>query len=450
MFQRCLIANRGEVAVRIARGCRELGIEPVGVYSEADRGAAWLSAMAESVCLGPASAAQSYLHAERIVQAALQTRCGALHPGWGFLAEDARFAALCAQHGVVFVGPSPSVMARMGVKTPAKRAMHEAGVPVVPGSLEPLPDLDAVRACAKETGFPALLKAERGGGGRGMRLVHSEDELEEAFLSASSEALSAFGSGAMYMERYLAGGRHVEVQVIADGHGRALHLFERDCSVQRRHQKLIEEAPCPLLSESERAELGTLAANAALAIGYRGAGTIEFMRAADGEMYFLEMNTRLQVEHPVTEMLCGLDIVDLQLRVAADGALPLEQEDVRLDGHAIECRINAEDPSQDFRPSPGHIGAFDFPDDRGPGRLRVDTHLAAGERVSPHYDSLVAKVIAHGADREEAIQTLIACLSNARVEGISTTIPLHLAVLQSDAFRSNEYDTSAIPGWPPA
>ena len=436
--------------MRIARACRELSIEPVGVYSEADRGAGWLDAMAESVCLGPAAAAQSYLASERIVQAALQTRCSALHPGWGFLAEDPRFAALCAQHGVVFVGPSPAVMARMGIKTPAKRAMQAAGVPVVPGSLAPLPDLESALACARETGFPALLKAERGGGGRGMRLVHAEEELEEAFASAASEARSAFGSGAIYLERYLSGGRHVEVQVLADSHGNALHLYERDCSVQRRHQKLIEEAPCPLLDDEQRAELGALAARATLAIGYVGAGTIEFMRAPDGEFYFLEMNTRLQVEHPVTELYCGLDIVALQLRVAAGEALPITQADVQPRGHAIECRINAEDPTQDFRPTPGRLETFDLPGDRGPGVVRVDTHLAAGERVSPHYDSLVAKLIAHGADRDEAIRTLVAALEAARIEGIATTIPLHLAVLQSAAFASGDYDTSNIPGWPRA
>ncbi len=448
MFHRLLIANRGEVAVRIARACRELGVSPVGVASEADRDAGWLAAMDEVVVLGPARSSESYLAHERVVQAAVQTRCAAVHPGWGFLAEDPLFAALCAQHGLTFVGPSPSVMARMGVKSPAKRAMRAAGLDVVPGSDGPVADADEAARVARETGFPAILKADHGGGGRGMRLVHDEGELRDAFAAARAEAQSAFGSGAIYLERYLAGGRHVEVQILADGK-RAVHLGERDCSVQRKHQKLIEESPSPALTDAERAELGARSAAAAAAIGYAGAGTIEYLRAPDGALYFLEMNTRLQVEHPVSELCSGVDIVAWQLRIAANEPLALAQDDVVLRGHAIELRLNAEDPSDGFRPSPGRLETFQVPTDLGPGTLRVDTHLAAGERVSPHYDSLMAKLIAHADTRAGAIETLGRALDAMRVEGVATTRELHRAVLASDAFRRGEYDTSKIPGWPP-
>ena len=450
MFSRCLIANRGEVAARVARACREMGVQPVGVYSRADRGASWLELMEEAVCVGPAPASESYLRGERLLQAALQTHCSALHPGWGFLAEDPRFAALCRQHGIAFVGPPAGVMARMGVKSPAKRAMREAGLEVVPGSDGPVADLESALRCAAESGYPILLKADRGGGGRGMRLCRDEGELRAAFRAAAAEALSAFGSGLIYLERYLTGGRHVEVQLLADDYGAAVHLGERDCSVQRKHQKLIEESPSPALDSDERAELGRRAAEAARVIGYRGAGTIEFLRDSGGRTYFMEMNTRLQVEHPVSELTSGVDIVVQQLRVAAGEPLGLSQDGVRLRGHAIECRLNAEDPLRDFRPGPGRLAAFEFPAHAGPGRLRVDTHLRAGDVIPPHYDSLLAKVIAWGETRAEALETLLQALRGARIEGVPTTLPLHLAVLESPAFQSGEYDTSAIPGWPPA
>ena len=446
MFQRLLIANRGEVAVRVAKACRELGVTPVGVASEADLGSRWLEVMDEVVCLGPASSRQSYLDAERVVQAALQTRCAAVHPGWGFLSENPRFAQLCAQHGLSFVGPPASVMERLGRKAPAKAAMRAAGLPVIPGSDGVLDSVEAALVSADETGYPVILKADAGGGGRGMRLCHDRSQLAVAYGEAKAEAEAAFASGALYLEKYLTGGRHIEVQILADGHGRAFHLGERECSIQRNHQKLIEESPSPVLSRAEAGELGRMAAAAAASVGYAGAGTIEFLRSADGQLYFMEMNARLQVEHPVTELVTGIDIVQEQLAVAAGAELSLTA-DAEPVGAALECRINAEDPEQNFRPSPGRLEVFRLPTDAGPGTVRVDTHLAEGDEVSPYYDSLIAKVLAHGETREQAIETMIAALSAAKIEGVATTIGLHLAVLASDGFRSGDYDTASIPGW---
>jgi len=450
MFARLLVANRGEVAVRIARACRSLGLAPVGVASEADLGASWLEVFDEVVCLGPAASSQSYLRADRLVQAALQTRATALHPGWGFLAENSRFASLCEQHGITFVGPRPAVMELMGAKTPAKRAMKAAGLPLIPGTDEPLADADAAVAAAREAGYPVLLKAVFGGGGRGMRRCTNEAEVREAFAQASAEATAAFGDGAMYLERYLTGGRHIEVQVLCDAYGNGIHVGERECSVQRKHQKLIEESPSPALSESERRELGAAAVRAALRVGYTSAGTIEFLRADDGALFFMEMNTRLQVEHPVSELVSGLDIAAWQIRIAAGERLDVTQESLRFQGHAIEARLNAEDPEKNFQPTPGKLKSFTLPTDLGPGTIRLDTHLRAGDTVPPHYDSLLAKVIAHGKTRAEAITTLERALGAAKIEGVATTIPLHLAVLASAEFRAGRYDTSAIPGWPRA
>ena len=447
MFHRILIANRGEVAVRIARTLRTLGISPIGVASKPDLAGSWTEEMDEVVCLGGAAAADSYLHMEKLIQAARQTRASALHPGWGFLAENKRFAALCEQHGVVFIGPSPAVMAVMGIKSPAKATMAAAGLDVVPGSDGPIAKLEDAVKCAEEATYPIILKADFGGGGRGMRLCHDEAELREAFSQARAEAQASFGSGSIYLERYLTAGRHIEVQILGDKFGHAIHLGERECSIQRKHQKLIEESPSPALTPQERAALGERAAQAAARVGYASAGTIEFLRAATGELYFMEMNTRLQVEHPVSEMISGVDIVAKQVEIAANRPLELQQSDIEFSGHAIECRINAEDPHDDFRPSPGRLEAFSFAEDRGPGTVRVDTHMRAGDEVTPHYDSLIAKVICHGATREEAIETMIGSLSAASIEGVKTTIPLHLAVLKSDEFRRGEYDTSTIPGW---
>ncbi|MDF1800051.1 MAG: biotin carboxylase N-terminal domain-containing protein [Planctomycetota bacterium] len=457
MFHRLLIANRGEVAVRIARAARELGVSPIGVASTADLDSAWARSMDAVVPLGPGAPTDSYLQASRIVQAARQERCSAIHPGWGFLAENATFAAMCRQHGIQFVGPSPELMTMMGLKSPAKAAMKAAGLPVIPGSDGPLEDVDEAASVAAEVGYPVILKADAGGGGRGMRLCHSEDELRAAFGLAQAEALSSFGLASVYLEKYLTGGRHIEVQVLVDRYGHAIHLGERECSIQRRHQKLIEESPSPALTQAERDELGALAAAASARVGYEGAGTIEFLRSPDteaerGQLFFMEMNTRLQVEHPVSEEVSGIDLPVWQLRIAAGQPLTIDQHEVVLRGHAIEARINAEDPSADFRPSPGKLTAFDFDlTAGGPGtRLRLDTHLATGETVPPHYDSLLGKLIAHGPDRAAAIAALEAGLAAAKIEGVPTTIPLHRAVLASEAFASGDYDTASIPGWPPA
>ena len=447
MFRKLLIANRGEVAVRIARACRELGVSPVCVASEADLGSGWLQAMDEVVCVGPAAARASYLRRESVLQAALQTGCTAVHPGWGFLAEDPRFASLCCQHGVTFVGPDAALMERMGRKAPAKQAMRDAGVPVIPGSIGLLSSPSEARECAHETGYPVILKADAGGGGRGMRRVERAEDLERLYAEAAAESEAAFGSGALYLEQYLEGGRHIEVQILADRYGNAIHLGERDCSVQRNHQKLVEESPSPALDRAAAAELGASAARAARDLGYVGAGTIEFLRSEAGDLYFMEMNTRLQVEHPVSELTSGVDIVAEQLRVAANAPLSPATLAAGSTGHAIECRINAEDPEQGFRPSPGTLDVFELPTDAGPGKVRVDTHLAAGEAVSPHYDSLIAKVITHADTREAAIETMLAALEQARIEGVATTIPLHIAVLSSDAFLSGDYDTRSIPGF---
>jgi acetyl-CoA carboxylase biotin carboxylase subunit len=447
MFHKLLIANRGEVAVRIARAARALGIRTVCVASQADLGARWLEQMDEVVCIGGSAPRESYLRADRVVQAALQTSTSAIHPGWGFLAENPRFAALCEQHGIAFVGPSARVMQRMGLKSPAKAAMRAAGLPVIPGSDGLLENVDEAIARANEIGFPLILKADAGGGGRGMRVCRDASTLREAFAAATAEAQAAFGNGRLYLERYLSGGRHIEVQILADRFGNAVHLFERECSIQRNHQKLIEESPSPALSAAEREELGASTARAARSIGYSGAGTIEFLRDEAGQLYFMEMNTRLQVEHPVTEMITGIDIVKLQLEIAANHRLALEQHAITARGSAIECRINAEDPSQGFRPTPGKLEVFEIPSDAGPGRVRVDTHLAAGDEVPPYYDSLIAKVIAHADTRDRAIDTMLATLARARIEGVATTIPLHLAVLDSPEFRRGKYDTRSIPGW---
>lgn len=442
--------------MRIAKACRALGVAPIGVASETDADSAWARSMDGLVVLGPSAPGRSYLQMERVVQAARQERCSAIHPGWGFLAENPVFAALCRQHGVTFVGPSPELMAKMGLKSPAKAAMKAAGLPVIPGSDGPLADVATARRVAAEVGYPVILKADAGGGGRGMRLCHDEDQLKEAFGLAQAEALASFGLASVYLEKYLSGGRHIEVQVLVDTFGHGIHLGERECSVQRRHQKLIEESPSPALTDEERAELGAMAAAAASRVGYVGAGTVEFLRAPDeggkrGEIYFMEMNTRLQVEHTVSEEVSGVDLAQWQLRIAAGQRLDLRQEDIELTGHSIEARINAEDPSADFRPSPGTLEAFEFDLEAAGehGSLRLDSHLATGEVVPPYYDSLIGKLISRGADRAAAIAALDAGLAAARIEGVATTIPLARAVLGDARFQSGDYDTSFIPGWPP-
>nr|HEX4312534.1 biotin carboxylase N-terminal domain-containing protein [Kofleriaceae bacterium] len=443
MFHRLFIANRGEVAVRVARACDQLGVVPVFAASEADRGAAYLHGR-EVVVLGPGRAANSYLDVERVVQAAVQSRCTALHPGWGFLSENPLLATLCAQHGVTFVGPPPHVTALMGSKTRAKAAMRAAGLAVIPGSDGVLAGVDDARRVAAEIGFPVLFKAENGGGGRGMRIARAAGEVDTAFAEAQAEARAAFGGDRVYLEKLVEGGRHVEIQVFGDRYGRAVHLGERDCTVQRNHQKLIEESPSPVLTPDQRGAACEAAARAAAAIGYVGAGTME-MLLDHGTLRFMEMNCRLQVEHTVSEIRSGLDLVIAQLHAAAGAPMTWQQRDIVPRGHAIECRINAEDPANGFQPAPGTITAWRAPTGDG---VRVDTHAGAGYVVPPFYDSLIAKVIAHADTRDAAIAKMIAALQQFEIAGVPTTIPMHVAILSSDAFRTGAYDTRAIPGWP--
>ena len=445
-FHKLMIANRGEVAVRIARACDDLGITPVFAVSAADANAPYTQGR-ETVVLGPARASESYLDMTRVVQAAVQTRCTALHPGWGFLAEQPRFAALCEQHGVTFIGPPAHVMHLMGKKTPAKKAMGEAGLTLIPGSDGILADRDEAFAVAESVGYPVLLKAESGGGGRGMRIARSGDEVRQAFDDASAEARAAFGDDRVYLERLIEGGRHVELQLLGDRYGNVVHLGERDCTVQRNHQKLIEESPAPVLRPEELARTIEAAVHATSRIGYVGAGTMEFLLDQDGTLRFMEMNTRLQVEHCVSEMRSGIDLVKEQIRVAAGHPLPMTQADITLTGHAIECRINAEDPTDNFRPAPGEITTWEVPTGEG---VRVDTHVQAGYVVPPHYDSLLCKVITHADTREAACDRMIAALQALRCEGVPTTAPMHIEILKNPHFRSGDYDTRAIPGWPPA
>jgi acetyl-CoA carboxylase biotin carboxylase subunit len=439
MFHRVFIANRGEVAARLVRACRDMGIEPVCAASEPDLAAGfpYLKEAAEVVCLGPGAAADSYLKMEEVIQAARQTSCAALHPGWGFLAENSLFAALCEQHGVKFIGPSPAVMDQMGLKVAARAAATAAGLPVVPGSDGMLKNAEEAVALADAMGYPIVLKADAGGGGRGIRRCNSASEVAEAFVSASRESLAAFGNGDLYMEKYLVGGRHIEFQVIGDGRGNAIHLGERECSIQRRHQKLLEEAPSPALTTEQRDYYGGISAAATAHWNYAGVGTMEFLMADDGKLYFLEMNTRLQVEHPVTECITGIDLVQAQIRIAAGGDLPCAQEDVQWNGHAMEVRLNAEDPEQDFRPAPGVIEKFDFPADK----VRVDTHLVKGSKIPPHYDSLIAKMIAHGPDRAATTDIMLEALEQTTIEGVPTTAALHQRILRSDDFQSGAFDT---------
>jgi acetyl-CoA carboxylase, biotin carboxylase subunit len=439
MFRRVLIANRGEVAVRIIRACRELGVEAVAVYSTADRDSLHVRLADRAVHIGPPLPAESYLRIPSLVAAATTTECDAVHPGWGFLAENAAFALACEDNDLVFIGPRAETIETMGDKIAAKEAMAEAGVPLVPGS-EGAVDFEQAREVASEVGFPVLLKASAGGGGRGMRLVESADEFDDAYRTASSEAQSAFGDGSLYVEKAVVGARHVEIQVLGDGEGAVLTLGERDCSIQRRHQKLVEESPSPAVTDEIRAEMEGAAQRACEALRYLGAGTIEFLLDADGRFYFIEMNTRLQVEHPVTELVTGFDLAHAQLAVAAGEGLPQEGR-VSLRGHAIEFRINAEDPAQDFRPAPGVVSRFRPP--LGPG-VRVDTHVEEGYAIPPFYDSLIAKVIVWGENREVAIARGRRALSELELDGVPTTRELALDIVSSEEFGSGDYTTSFL------
>jgi acetyl-CoA carboxylase biotin carboxylase subunit len=430
MFEKILIANRGEIALRIQRACREMGIRTVVVHSTVDAEAKYVKLADESVCIGPAPARDSYLNMAAIISAAEVTDAEAIHPGYGFLSENADFAERVERSGFVFIGPRPENIRLMGDKVSAKQAMEKAGVPCVPGSEGALPeDAKEIVRIARKIGYPVIIKAAGGGGGRGMRVVHTEAALLNAVNMTRGEAQAAFGNATVYMEKYLENPRHIEIQVLADSHRNALYLGERDCSMQRRHQKIIEEAPAPELTEKQRERIGERCADACRKIGYRGAGTFEFLYE-DGEFYFIEMNTRIQVEHPVTEMITGVDLVQEQIRVAAGEKLRLRQKDIVLRGHAIECRINAEDPYR-FTPSPGRITSYHPPG--GPG-IRVDTHIYAGYLVPPNYDSMVGKLIAYGATRDQAIRRMRIALSEMVLEGITTNIPLHRELLHDSRF----------------
>lgn len=437
MFEKILIANRGEIALRIQRACRELGIRTVAVHSEPDRDLMHVKLADESVCIGPAPSDKSYLNIPAVIAAAEVTDAEAIHPGYGFLSENADFAERVDNSGFAFIGPRAETIRLMGDKIAAKTAMKKAGVPCVPGSDGPLPDdHEALKSLAKEIGYPVILKAAGGGGGRGMRVVHTEAHLINAANLTRAEAGKAFGNPTLYMEKFLETPRHIEFQVLCDAHGHCVHLGERDCSVQRRHQKVIEEAPAPGITASQRAEIGAAVVKACEDMGYRGAGTVEFLYDPSSKtFYFIEMNTRIQVEHPITEIITGVDIVKAQIRIAAGLPLTLKQEDVQLQGHAIECRINAEDPER-FLPSPGQITAWHPPG--GPG-IRVDSHIYAGYRVPPYYDSMIGKVIAFGANREEANMRMRGALRETNIEGIQTNIALHRRILEEA-----QYATSAV------
>ena len=442
MFDKILIANRGEIALRIHRACREMGIATVAVHSEADANAMHVKLADESVCIGPPPAGRSYLHVPSIIAAAEVTGAQAIHPGYGFLSENARFAEIVEAHGLTFIGPKPETIRLMGDKITAKQAAVNAGIPVVPGSDGAITDMTEARKVAKSIGFPVLIKAASGGGGRGMKVAENEASLESALQTASSEAKAAFGDGAVYIEKYLGKPRHIEIQVMADEHGHVIHLGERDCSLQRRHQKVLEEAPSVALDAATRAKIGETVTKAVSAIGYRGAGTVEFLYE-NGEFYFIEMNTRLQVEHPVTEAITGVDLVREQIRVAAGLELGLTQDDVKINGWSIECRINAENPNT-FTPSPGKVTEFHAPGGLG---VRLDSALYAGYTIPPYYDSMIGKLIVHGRDRHEALMRLKRALGEMVVGGVETTIPLHLALLEEPAFLSGDYHIRWLESW---
>lgn len=432
------------MAARVARTCIKMGVVPVFGVSEADAHAPYVS-MGEHVLLGPSRSANSYLDQTRVVQAAVQSNCTALHPGWGFLAENPSFASLCESHGVTFVGPPAHVMSLMGKKTPAKAAMRKTGMTLIDGSEGIVANIDEATKVCESIGYPILIKAESGGGGRGMRIARSASELQGAFNEASAEAQACFGDERVYIEKLVEKGRHIEIQLMADKYGNVVHFGERDCTVQRNHQKLVEESPAPGLDPEERARTLEAAVRATRDIGYVGAGTMEFLLDPNGVLRFMEMNTRLQVEHCVSEERSGFDLVQEQLRVAAGHRLSVTQEEITLRGHAIECRINAEDPNENFRPSPGVLTSFSPPNGEG---VRVDTHVASGYEVPPFYDSLICKVITHGQDRAQAIKRMLEALEGLECSGVKTTIGMHKKILASSDFQNNTYDTSAIPGFP--
>ncbi|HSV02091.1 MAG TPA: acetyl-CoA carboxylase biotin carboxylase subunit, partial [Phenylobacterium sp.] len=442
MFEKILIANRGEIALRVHRACKEMGIATVAVHSEADAGAMWVRLADESVCIGPAPAAKSYLNIPSIIAAAEITGAQAIHPGYGFLSENARFAEIVNAHGFTFIGPKPEHIRMMGDKITAKQAVKDVGIPVVPGSDGAVTSESQAFAAARKIGFPVLIKAAAGGGGRGMKVARTEADLAEAVSTARAEARAAFGDDAVYMERYLQTPRHIELQVIADAYGAVCHLGERDCSLQRRHQKVLEEAPSPVIDAAARARIGKVVVDAIKAIGYLGVGTIEFLYE-NGEFFFIEMNTRLQVEHPVTEAITDIDLVREQIRIAAGEPLSFRQEEIVFEGHAIECRINAENP-RTFAPSPGTVSDFHAPGGLG---VRLDSALYAGYTIPPYYDSLVGKLIVHGRDREECIARMCRCLSEIVVAGIDTNIPLFQELLVNPDIVRGDYNIHWLETW---
>jgi acetyl-CoA carboxylase biotin carboxylase subunit len=441
MFKKVLIANRGEISLRVIRACKELGIKTVAVHSTADKDSMHVKLADEDVCIGPPPGKKSYLDMRQILSAAVLTNADAIHPGYGFLSENARFAELVGKTGIKFIGPSPDAISRMGDKSQAKDAMKAAGVPTIPGSDGPVATLDEAREWAKVVGFPMIIKAVSGGGGRGMRVVRDPKELESQFPVATSEALACFGDGRVYMERYFERPRHVEIQLLADSHGNVLHLGERDCSVQRRHQKLVEESPSPAVDEKIRTAMGKAAVKGAKAVGYENAGTMEFLLDEDGSFYFMEMNTRIQVEHPVSEMVTGVDLIRQQLLVAMGEELAFKQSDIKVRGHSIECRINAEDPSHGFRPCPGLVSALHVPGGFG---VRWDSHIYAGYTIPSNYDSMVGKLIVHAPDRDQAIDRMVRCLDELVVEGPATTAKLQRKILDSKEFRSGKFNTKFL------
>lgn len=440
-FNKVLIANRGEIAVRIIRACREMGLHCVTVYSTADRSALHSKIADESVCIGPAATKDSYLNMQALIAACQNTGADAIHPGFGFLSESAEFAALCRENGITFIGPAPESISMLGDKARAKETMKAAGVPVIPGSEGIIRSLDDAKKIAAEIGYPVLVKASAGGGGRGIRRVDSEEQLESQLALAKEEADKFFGNDEVYLEKLIVGPHHVEIQILADSYGNTVALGERDCSMQRRNQKVLEESPSPLMTDDLRKRMQDAAVNAAKAAGYCNAGTIEFLVDKDRNFYFMEMNTRIQVEHPVTEFVTGIDLVQMQLRIAQGEKLPFTQEDIKLSGHAIECRINAENPDLDFRPSPGKINSIYTPG--GPG-VRIDSAVYQGYTIPPYYDSMIAKLIVHAPTRDEAIMKMRCALAEFIVDGIDTNIDFQLRLLKNPAFESGDYDNSFL------
>ena len=441
MIRKVLIANRGEIAVRIIRACKELGIKTVAIYSEADKEAMHTQLADEAICVGTSKSKDSYLNESNIISAAVITGCNAIHPGFGFLSEKASFANMCEECNIKFIGPSSETISIMGNKSKAREIMKNASVPVIPGSDGTIKNLDEAILEAKRIGYPIMIKAALGGGGKGIRIVKSEDELENAFLTAKSEAKNNFGDDSMYMEKFIENPRHIEFQILGDSFGNIIHLGERDCSIQRRNQKVLEEAPSSILSEELRKKMGDAAVIAAQAVNYINAGTIEFLVDKYGEFYFMEMNTRIQVEHPVTEMITSIDIVKEQIKIANGEELSIKQDDIRIEGHAIECRINAENPSKAFAPSPGKINFLNIPGGNG---IRVDTAAYPGYVIPPTYDSMIAKVIAYGKDREEAINKMIRALDEFVIDGIDSNVDFQIDILNNERFRLGTFDTSFI------